>query len=166
MQQRVKEKEPIAGSERHMGKHRAIVSGISLLMLIVTLCLSGCYSRRTVNEQETIKRIEPMTRWLRDYYYSFSFYPESTDDLVAWKGLPLPENPYTGRPMEALTEEEFDRERSPGNFCYVPVRHSGQIVGYLLHVYGEDGLLVTLNPNVRWDNIRDYVERENRRGRR
>jgi len=139
---------------------------MAIVVLILAGLVSACAEDRTPEEQLAVDRLQPMTRWLVDYYMSHSYYPETIQDLLEWNGREVPENPYTGRPMVALADREFDPEGSPGNFYYEPVRHSGQNVGYLLYVYGEHGLLVTLNPNVRWDRIRDFAEHRRAERRR
>jgi hypothetical protein len=125
------------------------------MLLIVAGLVSACANDWTPEEELTLQRIRPMRGWLWDYFSTLSYYPESVQDLLEWNGRELPDTPYTGRPMVALADREFDPDRSPGNFHYEPVRHSGQNVGYLLYVFGEDGVLVILNPNVAWERLRE-----------
>jgi len=126
-----------------------------ILVLFVCFTVPSCIQHRTGEEQQTVVRLEPVSQWLGEFFLSNSYYPESIEELIEWKGLPLPVNPYNGKTMVSLTTSEFDVAVSPGNFFYETVKISGQSTSYLLSVFGEDGLIIKLNPNVRWDNIRD-----------
>jgi len=111
---------------------------IILLLMLVSACMSS-KKRLTPNEKLTIKRIAPYCEWLEDYRRENMYYPDTWWELLEWKSVTMPENPYTGKPMVALSSKEFDPEKSPGNIYYMRVFQEGNVINSQVIVFGEKG---------------------------
>jgi hypothetical protein len=118
---------------------------VALILCLVPLLLisSGC-GKKKLTEQEmlVVDRFDPWARYLEDYNIDHQSYPETWDELVGWKQLSMPENPFTGQPMVALESAEFDPAISPGNFYYARVIRDEQVVNCQLVLFGEKGEIV------------------------
>ena len=128
-------------------------AGFAIPLLILCICLTSCAGRRNALEQETLERMEPVTQWLADFFMTRSYYPETIEELLWWKGEPLPDNPYTGNPMIDLGTKEFDPARSPGNFHYVPLKRQEQNLGYQIFVFGDRGLVMIIDQTMGREEI-------------
>jgi hypothetical protein len=112
-------------------------------LLAATFIIGGCKKEpATPEERMTWERIEPMIGWLEDYNISNQRYPDDWNELLAWKGLPMPVNPYTNQPMVSLEAQDFDPSVSPGNFFYARVLRDEQVVNFQLLIFGRDGIIV------------------------
>jgi hypothetical protein len=117
---------------------------IILLSAVLSMIMTGtaCKKKATVEERLTWERIQPMIDWLEDFHIANQNYPDNFQELLAFKGQPMPTNPYTNQPMVSLESGEFDRTKSPGNFFYARVLQDDQVVNYQLLVFGSDGIKV------------------------
>ncbi len=111
----------------------------AILISLIVLNLSGCKRSRTPNEKLTVERIAPYCTWLEDYKRSTFCYPDSWADLLRWKGVGMPENPYTGQPMVALDSSKFDRKTSPGNIYYIRVVQEDCVINCQVIIFGDKG---------------------------
>jgi hypothetical protein len=123
--------------------HLLPLLAVAATMVICPLVLlTGCKEKATPEEKLTWDRIKPMVGWLEDFNVSNQRYPDNWDELLRWKGLSMPVNPYTNQPMVSLDSEEFDPQKSPGNFFYARVVRDEQVINFQLLVFGEDGVIV------------------------
>jgi len=125
------------------------------LCYIITLLLIGvltisCAQSRTSLEQETLVRVRHICNQLNDFMLARSYYPETIDELRDFRGDPLPDNPYTGEPMVDTGTTEFDPDLSPGNFHYIVIQRSGQNLGFQIHIFGKNGLIVFVDQGTNW----------------
>ena len=127
--------------------YRKMIDSIIVCMLIISVVVTcGCMKRkRTELEKLTVKRIGPMCPLLEEYMEAHLAYPDSWDELLRWKGLEMPINPYTGEKMVALESKEFDPEVSPGNIYYMRVIEYGQVVNCQVIIFGERGEITRYN---------------------
>jgi hypothetical protein len=126
-------------------KHKTDFTSIAVMLLTVLLLgtsAPGCKEKATPEERLTWDRVEPMIGWLEDFNVSNQRYPNNWDELLRWKGLSMPVNPYTNQPMVCLDSSEFDPQKSPGNFYYARVIRDEQVINFQLLVFGDDGVVV------------------------
>jgi len=126
-----------------------------VILLVIGMLAGSCTQGRTALEQETIDRMYRVSQWLNDFMLARSYYPETIDEVFAWKNESPPDNPYTGQPMVDTGTTEFDPDTSPGNFHYIVMKRSGQNLGYQIHIFGKDGLIVIVNQSTDWYELRD-----------
>ncbi len=120
---------------------RCSVAVLLIIVILAAAAISGCRKKRTEMEQLTVETIAPWCRYLEDYNLDHQYYPETWGELVRYKGIPMPENPYTGEPMVALESSEFDPDVSPGNFYYMRVIRDEIVVNCQVLIFGDRGLI-------------------------
>jgi hypothetical protein len=126
-----------------MRNHRFVETGNLILVFLIIaaiVCSLGCVKRkRNEKEKLTVKRIGPMCPLLEEYRTENMYYPESWEELLSWKGIEMPVNPYTGEKMVALDSPQFDPEKSPGNIYYMKVVKDGEVINCQVIIFGDRG---------------------------
>ena len=92
-------------------------------------------------ENLLMENLKPWWEYLEDYKRATMCYPQTWDQLIRWKSLEMPENPFTGEPIRALESSEFDPETSPGNIYYIKVEQDDCVINCQVIIFGEKGEL-------------------------